>query len=182
MSPLGNHNRSLRQRSSLRSDTECSNLPRCTLCRALKLPEVLNLNIRLHLLNMHIWPQGDAEKQAGLPISPLMDRSTKGGMTRSQLGFFSIVGMPMFKSLVELFPDAQPILDGVLDNYREVCLFMANGTHLLSAKLLKFVSLTGFTVAPGCLIGVCPGKCLRMHGSLAALLSRLCKMSSTWLL
>ena len=36
-----------------------------------------------------------------------------------QLGFFSIVGIPMFKALVELFPDAQPILDGVLDNYHE---------------------------------------------------------------
>lgn len=36
-----------------------------------------------------------------------------------QLGFFSIVGIPMFKALVELFPDAQPMLDGVLDNHRE---------------------------------------------------------------
>lgn len=25
----------------------------------------------------------------------------------------------MFKALVELFPDAQPMLDGVLDNYHE---------------------------------------------------------------
>lgn len=29
--------------------------------------------------------QGDKEKAAGLPVSPLMDRSMKGGMTRSQV-------------------------------------------------------------------------------------------------
>ena len=34
-----------------------------------------------------------------------------------QLGFFSIVGIPMFKAMAELFEDAQPMLDGVLANY-----------------------------------------------------------------
>lgn len=29
--------------------------------------------------------QGDMEKAAGLPVSALMDRSMKGGMTRSQV-------------------------------------------------------------------------------------------------
>ena len=29
--------------------------------------------------------QGDKEKAVGLPVSPLMDRSMKGGMTRSQV-------------------------------------------------------------------------------------------------
>ena len=31
----------------------------------------------------------------GQPISPLMDR-TKGGVTKSQTGFFNIVAMPMY--------------------------------------------------------------------------------------
>ena len=61
--------------------------------------------------------QGDKEKGLGLPVSPLMDRSLQGGMTRSQLGFFNIVGTPMFRALVDLFPDAQPMLDGVQANY-----------------------------------------------------------------
>lgn len=39
-----------------------------------------------------------------------------GGMTRSQIGFFNIVGIPMFKAMVDLFPDAQPMLDGVTAN------------------------------------------------------------------
>ena len=38
--------------------------------------------------------QGDRERSLGLPVSPLMDRTLQGGMTRSQLGFFSIVGKP----------------------------------------------------------------------------------------
>ena len=63
--------------------------------------------------------QGDKEKAVGLGVSPLMDRSLQGGMTRSQLGFFNIVGTPMFKALVDLFPDAQPILDGVQANYAQ---------------------------------------------------------------
>ena len=29
--------------------------------------------------------QGDKERQLGLPVSPLMDRALKGGMTRSQV-------------------------------------------------------------------------------------------------
>ena len=61
--------------------------------------------------------QGDKEKACGLPVSPLMDRSQQGGMTRSQLGFFSIVGIPLFRSMVDLFEDAKPMLDGVLANY-----------------------------------------------------------------
>lgn len=33
------------------------------------------------------------------------------------MGFFSIVGIPLFKSMADLFEDAQPMLDGVLTNY-----------------------------------------------------------------
>jgi len=34
------------------------------------------------------------------------------------MGFFNIVGIPLFKTMVELFEDAQPMLDGVLTNFR----------------------------------------------------------------
>ncbi|KAL0049434.1 hypothetical protein WJX82_002295 [Trebouxia sp. C0006] len=63
-------------------------------------------------LEEEFFRQGDKERTCGLPVSPLMDRSTQGGMTRSQLGFFSIVGIPLFKAMAELFEDAQPMLDG----------------------------------------------------------------------
>lgn len=61
--------------------------------------------------------QGDKERAAGLAVGPLMDRTQQGGMTRSQMGFFSIVGIPLFKAMVDLFEDARPMLDGVLANY-----------------------------------------------------------------
>lgn len=35
-----------------------------------------------------------------------------------QLGFFSIVGMPLFKAMTDLFDGCQPLLDGVLANFR----------------------------------------------------------------
>ncbi|KAA6425466.1 MAG: hypothetical protein FRX49_04364, partial [Trebouxia sp. A1-2] len=58
-------------------------------------------------LEEEFFRQGDREKECGLPVSPLMDRTLQGGMTRSQIGFFNIVGTPMFKAMVDLFPDAQ---------------------------------------------------------------------------
>lgn len=34
-----------------------------------------------------------------------------------QMGFFSIVGIPLFKAMAELFEESQPMLEGVLANY-----------------------------------------------------------------
>jgi len=35
------------------------------------------------------------------------------------LGFLNIVGIPLFKAMAELFEGTQPMLDGVLANYRQ---------------------------------------------------------------
>ena len=35
-----------------------------------------------------------------------------------QMGFFSIVGIPLFKAMADLFEESRPMLDGVLANYR----------------------------------------------------------------
>ena len=35
-----------------------------------------------------------------------------------QLGFFGIVGIPLFKAMTEVFKDAHPMLDGMLANYK----------------------------------------------------------------
>ena len=39
------------------------------------------------------------------------------GMVVVQMGFFSIVGIPLFKAMAELFEESKPMLDGVLANY-----------------------------------------------------------------
>ncbi|DBB07279.1 TPA: hypothetical protein ACH3X3_008783 [Trebouxia sp. C0006] len=70
-------------------------------------------------LEEEFFRQGDKEKACGLTVSPLMDREHAGGMTRSQLGFLNIVGIPLFKAMAELFEGTQPMLDGVLANYRQ---------------------------------------------------------------
>ncbi|KAA6429425.1 MAG: hypothetical protein FRX49_00819 [Trebouxia sp. A1-2] len=69
-------------------------------------------------LEEEFFRQGDKERAVGLPVSPLMDRNQTGGMTRSQLGFFNIVGLPLFKAMAELFEEAQPMLEGVMANLR----------------------------------------------------------------
>ena len=60
--------------------------------------------------------QGDRERALGQPISPLMDR-TKGGVTKSQTGFFNIVAMPIFTSFVQVFPEASDMLHNLRSNY-----------------------------------------------------------------
>ncbi|KAK9819731.1 hypothetical protein WJX72_001710 [[Myrmecia] bisecta] len=70
------------------------------------------------MLEEEFFRQGDKEKKANLKVSALMDRSNKGGITRSQVGFFNIVGIPLFQSFVEVFEGAQPLLDNAVQNYR----------------------------------------------------------------
>ena len=35
-----------------------------------------------------------------------------------QIGFYSIVGIPMYRAMVGAFEDAKPLLDGVMVNYK----------------------------------------------------------------
>jgi hypothetical protein len=45
-----------------------------------------------------------------------MDR-TKAGISKSQLGFFDVVALPLFQSFATRFPDTEPLLAGLRDNY-----------------------------------------------------------------
>lgn len=47
-------------------------------------------------LEEEFFRQGDSEKAAGLPISLLFDRA-KPGVTKSQVGFFDIIILPLFQ-------------------------------------------------------------------------------------
>jgi len=45
-------------------------------------------------LEEEFYRQGDREKAAQLPVSPLFDRA-KPGVTKSQVGFFDVVVLPL---------------------------------------------------------------------------------------
>lgn len=68
-------------------------------------------------LEEEFFRQGDKEGEAGLPISPLMDRN-KGGVTKSQTGFYSIVALPQFQAFCANFPACTPLLEAIKDNYQ----------------------------------------------------------------
>lgn len=67
-------------------------------------------------LEEEFFRQGDREKGSGLGVSPLMDRE-KNGISKSQMGFFDIVALPLFQSLAAAFSETTPMLDAVRDNY-----------------------------------------------------------------
>ncbi|KAG2486560.1 hypothetical protein HYH03_014731 [Edaphochlamys debaryana] len=62
----------------------------------------------LAALEEEFFLQGDREKALGLPISPLFDRS-KQGASKSQVGFYDFVALPLIRTLGEDFPGARPI-------------------------------------------------------------------------
>ena len=73
---------------------KCADLGHLTCARSVHLRWV-------KCLEEELFRQGDMEKAAGLSISPLMDRS-KAGVTKSQVGFFDIVALPLFQAYVQV--------------------------------------------------------------------------------
>jgi len=81
----------------------------------------LALDWRLHSqwvsrLEEEFFAQGDEEKRLGHSVSFLMDRD-QPGCSKTQTGFFEFVVLPLFRSLVSVVSDAQPVLAAVVDNY-----------------------------------------------------------------
>lgn len=68
-------------------------------------------------LEEEFFRQGDVERQNGMAISPLFDRS-KQGITKSQVGFFDIVIIPLFHTFGKVFSNSRPLLTYVMRNYR----------------------------------------------------------------
>ncbi|KXZ45534.1 hypothetical protein GPECTOR_53g120 [Gonium pectorale] len=81
------------------------------------LGEELSVHIRwLTALEEEFFSQGDRERQLGLPISPLFDRS-KQGVSKSQVGFYEFVALPLAHAMASAFPGARPLLDCFVTNY-----------------------------------------------------------------
>ncbi|PNW74794.1 hypothetical protein CHLRE_12g509550v5 [Chlamydomonas reinhardtii] len=66
-------------------------------------------------LEEEFFRQGDKEKSMHMMVSPLMDRC-KDGITKSQVGFFDIVALPLFYSWASVFHEALPLVRAVEDN------------------------------------------------------------------
>ncbi|KAK9839551.1 hypothetical protein WJX84_002829 [Apatococcus fuscideae] len=69
-------------------------------------------------LEEELFLQGDQERALHVNVSPLMDRS-KNGITKSQVGFFDLVAVPLFRSWCAVFNDASPMLKAVESNRHE---------------------------------------------------------------
>ncbi|KAG2501954.1 hypothetical protein HYH03_000452 [Edaphochlamys debaryana] len=67
-------------------------------------------------LEEEFFRQGDREKALGLPISPLFDRA-KQGVSKSQVGFYDFVALPLLHALSTAFPGADPLMRCFLANY-----------------------------------------------------------------
>ncbi|KAG2441292.1 hypothetical protein HYH02_009885 [Chlamydomonas schloesseri] len=59
-------------------------------------------------LEEEFFRQGDKEKALGIPISPLFDRA-KQGVSKSQVGFYDFVALPLVHALAGAFPGTQPL-------------------------------------------------------------------------
>ncbi|KAG2447016.1 hypothetical protein HYH02_008169 [Chlamydomonas schloesseri] len=70
----------------------------------------------LGVLEEEFFRQGDRERDLGLPISPLFDRA-KQGVSKSQVGFFDFVALPLVRALVEAFPGAAQLAACFERNY-----------------------------------------------------------------
>lgn len=77
----------------------------------------LSLHLRWVIaLEEESFRQGDAEKSYNMSVSPLFDR-TKPGLSGSQIGFLDVVVLPCFKAFIDVFPQCNPIMQGVMVNY-----------------------------------------------------------------
>ncbi|GFR43842.1 hypothetical protein Agub_g4967 [Astrephomene gubernaculifera] len=91
---------------------------------ALKVADLGHLGAKLEThkrwlagLEEEFFRQGDMERQLGLPISPLFDRA-KQGVSKSQVGFYDFVVLPLVNAVVGAFPGAEPLVRCFEANYR----------------------------------------------------------------
>jgi cAMP-specific phosphodiesterase 4 len=69
------------------------------------------------LIFQEFFNQGDLEKQNGMPISMLCDRTTVK-INKSQMGFINFVVIPQFEMMLNIMPEIQPYLDAVQVNFK----------------------------------------------------------------
>jgi hypothetical protein len=94
------------------------------LLMAIKVADIGHCALPMHLhlpwlqrLEEEFFMQGDKEIEAGLPVSPLMDRAGQSvNMPSSQVGFITIILAPLIEAFCKTFPSCKPLEDVVLEN------------------------------------------------------------------
>lgn len=67
-------------------------------------------------LQEEFWMQGDREIRLGMQAIPMFNRFAGERIGASQVGFIEVVALPLFVTLVEAMPYAEPQLDAVTQN------------------------------------------------------------------
>lgn len=106
---------------------DCELPLREALCLALKCADIGHTTCRfdqhekwVRRLQEELYNQGDLEKESGLPISAMADRTNPAlSIQTSQLAFYDAVVLPMMNLLTVFFTGAQPLLEHACKN-REV--------------------------------------------------------------
>ncbi|GIL46284.1 hypothetical protein Vafri_3299 [Volvox africanus] len=70
----------------------------------------------LGVLEEEFFRQGDREREMGHSISPLFDRA-KQGVSKSQVGFYDFVALPLVHALSSAFPGAHQLMNDFVRNY-----------------------------------------------------------------
>ena len=84
-------------------------------------------------LEEEFFRQGDKEKELGLPISPLFDR-TKQGVSKGQVGFYEFVALPLAHALASAFPGALPLFSCFIANYNHWCVHARSGSNMFGGR------------------------------------------------
>jgi len=124
-------------------------------------PSVVNKRWVQHLEEEY-FRQGDREKASNLPVSALMDRS-KAGVSKSQTGFFGVVGLPLFRSFVKAFPGARPMLEAAEANFYYWRGVEEEARRRVSSKQLSLSGTTSLPVPSG-LAATTGGVCSQSNG------------------
>jgi len=94
-------------------------------------------------LEAEFFSQGDAECDASLAVSPLMDRRRPGVSNHgNSVGFFQTFAIPMLELWVEIFPHCLPILKLARSNLDEHCNMRGSHPEEEDRKAVKITDTT----------------------------------------
>ncbi|KAK7101205.1 probable 3',5'-cyclic phosphodiesterase pde-5 [Littorina saxatilis] len=89
----------------------------CDLCAMYK-PWQTQLDL-VYVIMEEFWQQGDEEKTKGMTPMPMMDRDKQNELPQLEVGFILGICLPCYKLLVDIMPQTEPMLTGVMNNLKK---------------------------------------------------------------